>query len=79
MSISVIVDKIAFESEAPYRGFTIRASYLKESPDALIEIFRHGTPYGSYLYPAYRIWNLIAHFPEFVDEEMDRDLMETKF
>ena len=71
--MSYIVGKIAFESEVPYRGFTIRASYLHESRNALIEIFRDKEPYGSFLYPAYRIWNLAGiHFEEFVDEELDK-------
>lgn len=61
------VESVAYDtSEMPYRGFAVRASYLKDR-DALIEIFRRGSLWRSYLYPAYRIYNIGAHFMEMVD------------
>jgi hypothetical protein len=60
---------VAFDSsEAPYKGFSIKATYL-EAPkgDAFIEIFRGGEAHRSFLYPAYKIWNLAAHFEDIVD------------
>lgn len=67
------IDKVAFDSaDKPDRGFTVRASYLKEphKGDALIEIFRDGKPLRRFLYPAYRIFNIAAHFSDIVDGEL---------
>lgn len=67
------VDEIAFDSsDKPDRGFSVRASYLKEphKGDALVEIFRDGEPLRKFLYPAYRIWNIAAHFNDIVDGEL---------
>lgn len=67
------VDQVAFEGPPePDRGFTIRASYLKEphNPNALIEVFRDGNLHRRFLYPAYKIWNLAAHFSDIVDGEL---------
>jgi hypothetical protein len=72
MTMNIEVEKIAFESKTPDRGFTVKASYLTEPKgDALIEIFRDGTPYRRFLYPAYKIWNIAAHFDEIVTSEID--------
>jgi hypothetical protein len=71
----IIIEKEAFASKQPDRGFTVRAFYL-ESPhngDALIEIYRDGTPYRRFLYPAYKIWNIAAHFTDIVDSEINGD------
>jgi len=68
------VEKIAFEGPPePDRGFTVRASYLKQpnKGDALIEIFKDGQPHRQFLYPAYKIWNIAAHFGEIVDGELE--------
>ena len=68
------IDKIAFESDKPDRGYTVRASYLK-SPhggDALIQIFKDGQQIRSFLFPAYKIWNIAAHFSDIVDGEIKK-------
>ena len=66
------IDKIAFESKEPYKGFTIKATYLaKPKGDALIEIMRDGHLRREFLYPAYKIYNLAAHFEEIVDGELE--------
>ena len=61
----------------PDRGFTVRASYLKDVPeskgDALIEIFRDGQPLRAFLFPAYKIYNIAAHFRDIVDGELEGD------
>ena len=66
------VEKIAFESKEPDRGYTVRASYLKSPPagDALVEIFKDGQPLRSFTFPAYKIWNIAAHFSDIVDGEI---------
>ena len=61
------VDSIAFEGpKAPDRGYTIRASYLKEphAADAMIEVMKDGQAVRKFLFPAYKIYNLQAHFGE---------------
>jgi hypothetical protein len=73
------VKSVAYDSlDKPYRGFAVRASYLKEpnDGDALIEIFRGGSVWRSYRYPAYRIYNIAAHFMEMVDHQIERETME---
>jgi hypothetical protein len=59
--------------DTPYRGFHVRASYLKppKDRDAWIEIFRDGQPWRSYYYPAYRIYNIAAHFSDMVDGQLE--------
>ena len=69
------IDKVAFDSiEKPDRGFTVKASYLIEPKgDALVEIFKDGKPCQRFLYPAYKIWNIAAHFADIVTSEIDGD------
>ena len=65
------IEKVAYEIKAPDRGFTVKATYLLEPKgDALIEIFRDGQPYRRFLYPAYKIYNIAAHFSDIVDSEI---------
>lgn len=66
------VEKIAFESKQPDRGYTIKASYLEKpnDGDALIEIFKDAQPLRCFTFPAYKIWNLAAHFHDIVDGEI---------
>ena len=69
------VEKVAFENlDKPDRGYAVRASYLKKpnDGDALIEIFKDGAVIRSFRYPAYRIWNIAAHFSEIVDGEIEK-------
>lgn len=67
------VESVAFELPAD-RGYTARASYLKppNSADALIEIFKDGAPLRDFLFPAYKIWNIAAHFRDIVDGEIEQ-------
>lgn len=67
------IEKIAFESKEPDRGYTVKASYLKppNSGDALVEIFKHGEPLRKFTFPAYKIWNIAAHFKDIVDGEIE--------
>ncbi len=69
------VESVAYDSlDKPYRGYAIRASYLKKpnDRDALIEIFKDGAVIRSFKYPAYRIYNIAAHFSEIVDGEIEK-------
>ena len=52
------------------RGFSGTAWYLKDSDKALVEITKDGKPTREFLYPAYAIWNVSAHFSDIVDEEI---------
>ncbi len=53
------------------RGFTGRAFYLLEPKgEALIEIERNGVILRRFLFPAYKIWNIEAHFGDIVDGEL---------
>jgi hypothetical protein len=69
------IDKVAFEGpKIPDRGYTIRASYLKEprKGDALIEVMKDGQVVRQFLFPAYKIYNLQAHFCDIVDGEIKK-------
>lgn len=73
---ALVVDSLAFEgpTSGPDRGYTVRASYLKEphKGDALVEIFKDGQPLRSFMFPAYKIWNIAAHFRDIVDSEIEK-------
>jgi hypothetical protein len=73
----VTILKLAFEGpkSGPDRGFTIKAFYLSEpAGDALVQIFKDDKPFREFLYPAYKIWNLAAHFKDIVDSELEQGI-----
>jgi hypothetical protein len=56
----VTKDKLAFDGQA--HGYRFVAWYLHEpKADALIEISKDGEVVKSFLWPAYKIWNIAAH------------------
>lgn len=67
------IESLVFESP-PDRGYVCRASYLKEpnAGDALIEILKDGEPLRFFLFPAYKVWNIAAHFTDIVDGEIEQ-------
>lgn len=69
---TIEIEKVAFESKQDDRGYTVKASYVKEpnAGDALIEIFKDGKGIRRFLFPAYKIWNIAAHFTDIVDSEI---------
>lgn len=71
--MDIEIESIAFESKEPDRGYTVKASYLKTPKgDALVEIFKDGAPVRSFLFPAYKVWNIAAHFRDIVDGELEQ-------
>lgn len=65
-------EKVAFESKEADRGYTVKCSYLIEpSSEALVEIFKNGQIVRRFLFPAYKIWNIAAHFSDIVDGEIE--------
>lgn len=69
-------DKVAFDSsEAPDRGYSVKATYLKppHNGDVLIEVFRENKMLRRFLFPAYKIWNIAAHFRDIVDGELENN------
>jgi hypothetical protein len=62
-------EKLAFEES--HKNFSVKA-FWGDEPDARIEIFKDGEPYKTYAYPAYRIFNIAAHFHEMVENEIAR-------
>ena len=70
------IDKVAFEGpNNSDRGYTMRVSYLKEpnNADALVEIFKDGAQVRQFTFPAYKVYNLQAHFRDIVDGEIDKN------
>ena len=67
------IEKVAFEGpKTPDRGYTMRVSYLKKpnNGNALVEVFKDGAAIRCFLFPAYKIYNLQAHFSDIVDGEI---------
>lgn len=66
-------DKIAFETPID-RLFQLKVYYLVEQKgDALVELHYDGKIVREMIYPAYKIWNLAAHFRDIVDGELSAD------
>ena len=74
MSNRYEVQKVAFETDID-RGYMLRASYLAppHQADALIEIFLNGELLRRFLFPAYKIYNLSAHFFDIVNSEIENN------
>lgn len=52
------------------RGYRVRVWRLTDPKDALVE-FDHGVEnLRKYLIPAYKMWNVAAHFNDMVDAEI---------
>ena len=53
------------------RGFRVRAWYLKDDdPNALVKITKNNERYREFKWPAYKIYNIAAHFSDIVDGEL---------
>ena len=64
---------LAFETPND-RGFVLKAWYIEEpGGDALIELFYEQKEVRTMTYPAYKIYNLAAHFRDIVDSEINND------
>lgn len=73
--MDIAVDCEIFSSGEPDRGFTVKAhKLLSPVGDALVEIYKDGEPYRRFLYPAYKVWNIAAHFGEIVTSEIDGNM-----
>ena len=73
--MDIVIQKEIFASKQPDRGFTAKAFSLQgENGDALVEIYRDGEPYRRFLYPAYKVWNIAAHFGDIVTGEIEGNL-----
>lgn len=77
----MIIEGRETEKETPEfimedRGYGAKAWYLKNTEsskgDALIEITLNGEVIRRFLFPAYKIWNIQAHFTDIVDGEIEK-------
>ena len=64
--------KLAFEIKD--RGFRIRVWYQGDKVDALVQVDRDGKLLRKFEFPAYKIWNLHAHFSDIVDGELQKNI-----
>lgn len=75
MKIEERKEKEVFNIE--HRGFTAQCWYLSDTEsskgDAYIEIKRDGEMVWSFLYPAYKVYNIAAHFNDIVDGKLSSD------
>lgn len=66
----IVKDKTAFEGN--HSGLHFAAWYLTEPKgDALVEITRDGEMVKSFLWPAYKIWNIAAHAEDIAEDLND--------
>ena len=60
------------------RGFRVKAWWAEkgepedDSGDALVEITKDNKPYREFKWPAYKIFNIAAHFSDIVDGELEK-------
>jgi len=55
------------------RGFNVKAWWFNDdSGDALVKITKDGKPYREFNWPAYKIFNISAHFRDIVDGELGK-------
>jgi hypothetical protein len=68
-------EKLIFERKEDYKGYNVKAWYLKEPNDglALIEIFKDGNLLRGFKFPAYKIYNIAAHFEDIVESEIEQN------
>ena len=59
------------------RGYRARAWYVENIPesrgDAIVEIQKGGEVIKKFYFPAYKIWNIVAHFRDIVDGELEKN------
>lgn len=60
--------------EESHRGHSVKAWYLAPPDDqnALLEFTAPDGQIFQRFYPAYRVWNISAHFGEMIDAQMER-------
>ena len=55
------------------RGFNVKAWFLNDdSGDALVKITKNGKLHRKFKWPAYKIFNISAHFKDIVDGELEK-------
>jgi hypothetical protein len=69
-------DKEAFKVE--HKGFIVTAFYDDDpkAQDANIIVTRDGIPFKEFKYPAYRIWNIAAHWHDTVEATLAEEAAE---
>ena len=60
-------EKQAFKVE--YKGFTAEA-FWGDDADARVVVTRDGQPFKEFTYPAYKIFNIAAHWQDIVEGEL---------
>ena len=62
----LVIEEVAFEGNT--RGYHFKATYLKQpKKEALIEISKSDKIVREFLFPAYKIWNILAHADDIID------------
>ena len=65
-------DRPAFQTNE-YRGHSVRAYYVGESGDALVQVFQGDDVVWVSKVPAYKIWNYAAHDMHLIDSILDKE------
>jgi hypothetical protein len=56
------------------RGFVFKAWKTDSKGDALIEIERDGKIIRSFIFPAYKVWNISAHASDIIESELNKNI-----
>jgi hypothetical protein len=68
-------EKPVFDLTDQTSGIRLRAWYLATpSGDAVVQVHRGETQVREFLFPAYKVWNLAAHFDDIVASEVAQDV-----
>lgn len=63
---NIVKEEIAYKGK--HRGYVFTATYLtKPKGEALIEIEKDGKIIKEFLFPAYKIFNIVEHIDDIVD------------
>ena len=74
MSNQIEKDVLEWKRKEDYKGYNVKCWRLKENPhkDVLIEIVKDGQVIREFLFPAYKQYNIQAHFEDIVEGELQK-------
>jgi hypothetical protein len=64
--------KMIFKTN-PDKGFVFKAWETDSKGDALIEVEKDGEIIRSFIFPAYKVWNIPAHANDIIESELQKN------
>ena len=65
--------KMIFKTQ-PDRGFIFKAWETDSRGDAIIEVEKDDKVIRSFIFPAYKVWNIPAHAGDIIQSELDKNI-----